>query len=57
MIRVFSAIIGGWGPFHGVAINMSDGCERLSSQCLSRIPEGRPTIIQIIDIIDPGVAK
>jgi hypothetical protein len=45
--RVVGAIVLGRAPFNGVQINMNGSQRQLSSQCLSRELEQRPSIVQI----------
>jgi serine/threonine protein kinase len=44
-------------PFDGVEINMNETQRDLSSRCLSREPEMRPSIIEITDIVGPAVIR
>jgi len=48
--QVIGAIMLGWEPFRG-AINMTAINRQLSSQCLSKEPEGRPSIIDITTVV------
>jgi serine/threonine protein kinase len=54
---VIGAIMGGLGPFDEVEINMNETHRDLSSQCLSREPEVRPSIIEITNIVGPVVIR
>jgi len=56
-MQIIGAIIRGLGPFDGVEINMNETHRDLSSKCLSREPEVRPSIIEIIDVVGPAVIR
>ncbi|KAJ8590706.1 kinase-like protein [Rhizopogon salebrosus TDB-379] len=53
--HVSGAITLGRAPFNTVQINMNESHRQLSLQCLSRKPEGRPSIIQVTTTLGPVV--
>ena len=53
-VQVISAIVVGRAPFRKVTINMDESHRLLSSRCLSKCPEGRPSIVEITTIIVPS---
>jgi len=53
MTQVNNAIASGRESFHGVEINMDEAYRLLSSWCLSREPEERPSILGVTTIVDP----
>jgi len=55
--QVMSAIAKGYGPFRGVEIHMNETHRDLSSQCLTKEPERRPSIVDITDIVGPAVFR
>jgi serine/threonine protein kinase len=50
-MQVICAIALGREPFREVEINVDETYRLLSSRCLSRTPEGRPSIVQITTIV------
>ena len=44
-------------PFRGVHINMDEAYRLLSLRCLSMKPSGRPSIVEITDILGPAVIR
>jgi len=55
-MQVISAIMRGWGPFRGVEIHMNETHRDLSSQCLTKEPERRPSIVEVTTIVGEPVA-
>lgn len=55
--QVLSAVLRGLRPFRGVKINMNETHRDLSSQCLSREPEQRPSIVEVTNIVGPPVIR
>jgi hypothetical protein len=55
--RVVEAIILGRAPFKAVQIDMNESQRQLSSQCLSREPKGRPSIVEITTIMGHPVTR
>ena len=58
-MQVSNAIWSRQEPFRGVEINMDEAYRLLSSWCLSREPEKRPSILGVSTIVDPvhGAAR
>jgi len=56
-MRVINAILKGDGPFCGVEIHMKETHKDLSSQCLSKEPARRPSIVEITDTLGPAVIR
>jgi len=50
-MRVMNAIMKGHGPFRGIEIHMNETHRDLSSQCLSKKPERRPSIVEITTVL------
>lgn len=50
-MQVMSAILRGLGPFRGVEIHMKETHRDLSSQCLTKEPERRPSIVEVSTIV------
>jgi len=55
--HVIGAIMRGLGPFRGVEIHMNHIHRDLSSQCLTKEPARRPSIVEITDIVGPAVIR
>jgi serine/threonine protein kinase len=53
--QVITAIMRGWGPFRGVEIHMNETHRDLSSQCLTKEPEQRPSIVEVTTIVGEPV--
>jgi len=53
--QVISAIMRGWGPFRGVEIHMNETHRDLSSQCLTKEPQRRPSIVEVTTIVGEPV--
>jgi hypothetical protein len=57
-IQVIRAIMGGSEPFREVKITTDDAYRQLSSRCLSREPEERPSVLEITTIVGgPAVIR
>lgn len=57
-IQVIRAIMGGSEPFREVKITIDDAYRQLSSRCLSREPEERPSVLEITTIVGgPAVIR
>jgi len=50
-VQIIGAILSGREPFRGVKMNIKEVYRLLSSQCLSKAPEGRPTIVEITKLL------
>lgn len=57
VFHVTQAIMGGQKPFRVVEMNMVESYRQLSSQCFSRDPEGRPSIVEITTILSSEVMR
>ncbi|KAJ8589879.1 hypothetical protein M405DRAFT_191836 [Rhizopogon salebrosus TDB-379] len=55
--HVVAAIVLGRAPFKADQINMNESYRQLSSQCLSKEPEGRPSIVEITTVLGPPVTR
>jgi len=53
--HVIGAVNRGWGPFRGVEIHMSEIHRDLSSKCLTKEPDQRPSIVEVTTIVGEPV--